>query len=102
MANACTFCGHEITVGTGKMYVQKDAKILWFCSRRCEKNLLKMKRIPREQRYTVEGRKYKAQQMAAHAHEEKHKHDVEAPVEKKAAAPKKVAAPKKAAAKKAE
>ncbi len=60
--------------------------------------MLKLKRIPREQRYTVEGRKFKSQQMAAHAHEEKHKHDVDAPVEKEAtkAAPK-TEAPKKTA-----
>ena len=101
MANTCTFCGHAITAGTGKMYIQKDAKILWFCSRRCEKNLLKLKRIPRESGFTVEGRKFKAQQMATKAHEVQHKHDVEhdaaAPAEKSEA---KKAAPKKPAVKK--
>jgi len=30
--------------GTGVMYVQKDAKILYFCSRKCEMNTLKLRR----------------------------------------------------------
>jgi large subunit ribosomal protein L24e len=42
----CTFCGNTIEKGTGKMYIQKDAKILYFCSSKCEKNLLKLKRKP--------------------------------------------------------
>lgn len=42
----CTFCGIVIPKGTGKIYVQKDAKILNFCSSKCEKNLLKLKRKP--------------------------------------------------------
>jgi len=42
----CTFCGRVIEQGTGKLYVQKDGKILYFCSMKCEKNLLKVKRKP--------------------------------------------------------
>ena len=42
----CTFCGEVMDRGTGKMYVQKDAKILYFCSSKCEKNLLKLGRKP--------------------------------------------------------
>lgn len=42
----CTFCGNEIEKGTGKMYVKKDGKIFYFCSHKCEKNLLKLKRKP--------------------------------------------------------
>ena len=40
----CTFCGNMIKRGTGKIYVQKDAKILYFCSSKCEKNMLKLRR----------------------------------------------------------
>ncbi|MBI2542079.1 50S ribosomal protein L24e [Candidatus Woesearchaeota archaeon] len=40
----CTFCGNIIEIGTGKMYVQKDAKILYFCSTKCEKNHIKLGR----------------------------------------------------------
>jgi large subunit ribosomal protein L24e len=42
----CTFCGDTIQKGTGTMFVKKDGKILWFCSRKCEKNLHKLKRKP--------------------------------------------------------
>ncbi|MBL7054415.1 50S ribosomal protein L24e [Candidatus Woesearchaeota archaeon] len=42
----CTFCGIVIEQGTGKMYVKKDGKLFYFCSSKCEKNTLKMKRKP--------------------------------------------------------
>ena len=64
----CSFCGYAIPVGTGKMYVKKDARILYFCSRRCEKNLLKLGRNPRKVTFTAEAKKTKKQQMAAAAH----------------------------------
>ena len=64
----CTFCGNVIPVGTGKMYVKKDARILYFCSRRCEKNMHKLGRNPRTTTFTVEAQKTKKQQIAAKAH----------------------------------
>tara|TARA_Y100000310_G_scaffold196876_1_gene196961 strand:+ start:2668 stop:2856 length:189 start_codon:yes stop_codon:yes gene_type:complete len=42
----CTFCGITMPPGTGKLFVQKDAKILYFCSSKCEKNMLKLRRKP--------------------------------------------------------
>tara|TARA_B100001971_G_C18199162_1_gene543440 strand:+ start:1014 stop:1193 length:180 start_codon:yes stop_codon:yes gene_type:complete len=42
----CTFCGDIVERGTGKMYVQVDSKILYFCSSKCEKNMLKLRRKP--------------------------------------------------------
>jgi len=42
----CTFCKKEIEKGTGMMYVKNDGKIFYFCSRKCDKNLLKLKRKP--------------------------------------------------------
>lgn len=42
----CNFCGKNINPGTGKMLVKKDGKIIWFCSNKCEKNMLKLKRKP--------------------------------------------------------
>jgi len=32
----------------GLMFVKNDGKILWFCSSKCEKNMLKLKRVPRK------------------------------------------------------
>lgn len=40
----CTFCNSELEKGTGLMYVKKDGKILWFDSKKCEKNMLKLNR----------------------------------------------------------
>jgi len=50
----CDFCGNNIPKGTGKMYVKKDGKILYFCSTKCEKNMLVLKRKPRTTRWTNE------------------------------------------------
>ncbi len=48
----CSFCGTEIERGTGKMFVKKDGKIFYFCSNKCEKNTFKLKRKPREVKWT--------------------------------------------------
>ena len=48
----CTFCGITLPQGTGKMFVQKDAKILYFCSSKCEKNMLKLRRKPIKTRWS--------------------------------------------------
>lgn len=48
----CSFCGNPIERGTGKMYVEKDGKILYFCSTKCEKNLLKLGRKARNEKWT--------------------------------------------------
>jgi len=34
------------------MYVKVSGQILYFCSSKCEKNLLKLDRIPREHKWT--------------------------------------------------
>ena len=48
----CTFCGKAIPKGTGKIYVKKDGKIFNFCSSKCEKNLVKLKRKPVKIKWT--------------------------------------------------
>jgi len=40
----CTFCSITIRPGAGKLFVRKDGSILTFCSRKCEKNLLQLKK----------------------------------------------------------
>lgn len=65
----CSFCGTDIPFGTGKMYVKKDGKVLYFCSRSCEKNLLKLRRNPRESGHTRAAVDEKRQRMAELAHE---------------------------------
>ncbi len=48
----CSFCGKEIEPGTGKILVRRDGKILHFCSRKCEKNMVVLKRNPRKLKWT--------------------------------------------------
>ncbi|MDI6916285.1 MAG: 50S ribosomal protein L24e [Thermoplasmatales archaeon] len=48
----CSFCGDDIEPGTGKMFVRKDATVLLFCSSKCEKNMLKLKRNPRRRKWS--------------------------------------------------
>ncbi|AGK62211.1 LSU ribosomal protein L24E [Archaeoglobus sulfaticallidus PM70-1] len=50
--HVCSFCGYEIEVGTGKMYVRRDGRVFYFCSGKCEKNMLKLKRNPRKLKWT--------------------------------------------------
>ncbi len=48
----CTFCGTSLKLGTGKMYVKKEGTIYFFCSNKCEKNMLKLGRNPRFVKWT--------------------------------------------------
>lgn len=52
----CSFCGEKFEY-KGKMFVQKTGKILYFCSSKCEKNLLKLKRKGRDFKWTKVGAK---------------------------------------------
>ncbi len=45
----CSYCGATIEPGSGLMYVTKRGDVLWFCSSKCYKNYLKLKRNPRKQ-----------------------------------------------------
>ncbi len=50
----CSFCGKEIEEGTGKMYVKKDGSVYFFCSSKCEKNMIKLGRVPRKVKWVKE------------------------------------------------
>ncbi len=52
----CSFCGVEIEPGTGIMYVTNDGSVFWFCSSKCYKSYLKLRRDPRKFKWTVKGR----------------------------------------------
>jgi len=49
----CSFCGSEIEPGTGKMFVKKDGTVLNFCTNKCFKNMIELKRVPRTTRWTA-------------------------------------------------
>lgn len=53
----CNFCGKSIEKGTGKIFVYTSGKTVNFCSTKCEKNLLKLKRKPLNIRWTLEYRR---------------------------------------------
>jgi len=55
----CSFCGSEITRGTGLLYVLKEGNFYWFCSNKCRKNQLKLKRNPRKVKWTAAHRQQK-------------------------------------------
>jgi len=59
----CTFCGEPIEPGTGTMFVRKDGTIYHFCSKKCEKNMLVLKRKPRTTRWTEQYKKEKEQRL---------------------------------------
>ena len=49
----CSFCGATIEPGTGKMFVKKDGTILNFCTNKCYKNMIELKRVPRTTAWTA-------------------------------------------------
>lgn len=55
----CTFCGKTFPKATGKMYVKRDGTVYLFCTSKCEKNMLVLKRKPRRVRWTEEYHKVK-------------------------------------------
>ena len=50
----CSFWHKEIEEGTGKMYVKKDGTIYFFCSSKCEKNMIGLGRVPRKVKWVKE------------------------------------------------
>lgn len=44
----CSFCNKKIEPGTGTMHITKEGKTIYFCSSKCKKNMLKLKRNPRK------------------------------------------------------
>jgi len=55
----CSFCDDPISKGTGTMYVKKDGTLFYFCSSKCKKNILVLKREGRKKKWTTASRKFK-------------------------------------------
>ena len=53
----CSYCNTEIPVGSRTIYVYKSGKIIDFCSKKCEKNLIKLGRKAREQKWVTSQKK---------------------------------------------
>ena len=69
----CSFCDNPLARGTGLMYVKKDGTVFYFCSSKCRKNTLKLKREGRRQKWTVASRKFKAGERKRGAKDKKEK-----------------------------
>ena len=48
----CSFCGHKLELGTGKMFVTTANKIFYFDSKRCE-HYWNMGRNPKKFKWTT-------------------------------------------------
>jgi large subunit ribosomal protein L24e len=49
---SCSFCGKSIEPGTGLMFVRNDNQRFYFCSHKCESNMLKLRRRARRVKWT--------------------------------------------------
>ncbi len=49
----CSFCGTNIEPGTGRLYVRRDGLTFNFCSSKCFKNQIELKRVPRMTEWTA-------------------------------------------------
>ncbi|RLI92867.1 MAG: hypothetical protein DRO89_01260 [Candidatus Altiarchaeales archaeon] len=67
----CSFCGRDIERGTETIFVTKKGKVFYFCSSKCEKNLLKLGRKPRKIKWTEAYRAEKATRLGMAAKEAK-------------------------------
>ncbi len=61
----CSFCGIEIERGTGRMYIKKDGTIFNFCTKKCYKNMVELKRVPRTTNWTSKYAVEKAARLKA-------------------------------------
>ncbi|MCG3215596.1 MAG: 50S ribosomal protein L24e [Candidatus Heimdallarchaeota archaeon] len=48
----CSYCGKEIDPGCGMLFVQRTGSVLQFCSNKCKKSQLYMKRDPKKLKWT--------------------------------------------------
>jgi len=61
----CSFCGEELPLGGGKLYAKKEGTVFYFCSGKCEKNLIVLKRKPVKTRWTEAYNKLKQTLLSA-------------------------------------
>jgi len=49
----CSFCGDSIPEGSEVIFVTRKGKALYFCTSKCEKNMIKLGRKPRKVKWTA-------------------------------------------------
>lgn len=50
---SCSFCGGNILPGTGTLVVMNNGAMLWFCSSKCRKNHLHLRRNPQKVKWVT-------------------------------------------------
>lgn len=55
----CTFCSKELERGTGTNLIQNDGKLVYFCSSKCQKNMIKLGRKSRNLKWASAAAKKK-------------------------------------------
>ena len=55
LVKPCSFCDRPVAKGSGTMFAKNDGTVLWFCSAKCKKNALVLKRDPRKFLATASG-----------------------------------------------
>jgi large subunit ribosomal protein L24e len=71
----CSFCGENLEQGSGKIYAKKDGTVFYFCSGKCEKNLIVLKRKPVKTKWTLAHNKLKKTLIASKEHSKKENKD---------------------------
>jgi len=61
----CSFCGQDLPIGGGKMYVKREGTVFYFCSNKCEKNQVVLGRKPIDTRWTEAYNKLKKTLLSA-------------------------------------
>ncbi|KAF5431033.1 large subunit ribosomal protein L24e [Candidatus Methanophagaceae archaeon] len=56
MEKRCSFCDLPIEPGTGMMFVKRDGTVLYFCSSKCERNMVKLRRKRRKVRWAAKAK----------------------------------------------
>lgn len=49
----CSFCGFDIAIGRGIMFVKRDGTVLNFCANKCRKAMLDYGKKARKTRWTA-------------------------------------------------
>ena len=52
LVKPCNFCDRPVAKGSGTMLALNNGTVMWFCSSKCKKNMLDLKRDPRKLKWT--------------------------------------------------
>jgi large subunit ribosomal protein L24e len=61
----CSFCGQDLPIGGGKLYAKREGTVFYFCSNKCEKNMIALGRKPVNTRWTESYNKLKKTLLSA-------------------------------------